>query len=251
MIKALKPRTQFIGQRLIYFPSLPTTMEVAKEYAQQKCPEGTVIMAEEQIAGRGRRGRDWLSPKGGIYLSLILYPPVNLLPSLMMLASLAAVKAIEKACPLKPQIKWPNDIFLHGKKVGGILIESAIRGEEVDYAIIGIGININLDPSFFPQISTSATSLVKELGRELSPLPIIKSLLEEIEGLYLGLLKGEDIYSQWRERLETLGRRVKVSGEGWEEEGIAQDVDRDGSLILRRDDITLRVVAGEVSLTPL
>lgn len=251
-ISALKPQTQFIGQKIFYFPSLSTTMEVAKEYVRKGYPEGTVIIAGEQTAGRGRKGRTWLSPKGGLYLSLILYPSIDLLPHLMMFSSLAVVKAIEDVCGLKPQIKWPNDILIKGKKVGGILIESAIQGERVDYAIIGIGLNINLDPSFFPQISPFATSLSKELGQEISYLSVVKSLLEELERLYLRLKRGEDIYAEWRGRLEILGKRVKVIGEGLEEEGVVEEIEKDGTLLLRRDDGSiLQIPVGDISLTSL
>lgn len=245
----LKPQTQFMGQKIFYFPSLPTTIEVAKEYVRKGYPEGTVVIAGEQTAGRGRRGRTWLSPKGGLYLSLILYPTIDLLPYLIMISSLAVVKAIENICGLKPQIKWPNDVLIKGRKVCGILIESAIRGERVDYAIIGIGLNINLDPSLFPEISPSATSLSQELGQEVSYLSVVKSLLEELERLYLGLKSGEDIYAEWRAKLETLGRRVKVIGEGVEEEGVVEDVSKEGSLLLRRDDGSLLPIpVGDVSL---
>ncbi|GAH88453.1 unnamed protein product, partial [marine sediment metagenome] len=112
-------------------------MEVAKQEAQLGAVEGTVIIADEQTAGRGRIKRVWLSPKGSVALSIILYPSVVNLPSLIMLASLAVVHSIEAVTGLKPQVKWPNDVLVNDKKVCGILIESSVRGNIVDYAIIG------------------------------------------------------------------------------------------------------------------
>ena len=144
--------THFIGQRVIYYPSLTSTMEVAKQEAQLAAVEGTVIIADEQTAGRGRIKRAWLSPKGSIALSIILYPSVVNLPSLIMLASLAVVHSIEAVTGLKSQIKWPNDVLVNDRKVCGILIESSVRGNIVDYAIIGIGVNVNLRISDFPEI---------------------------------------------------------------------------------------------------
>ena len=136
--------TRFIGQRVLYYPQVTSTMDVARQEAQQGAAEGTVIIAAEQTAGKGRMRRLWLTPGGNIALSIILYPEVSQLPSLIMLASLAAVHSIEKITGLEPQIKWPNDVLVNGKKVCGILVESGVRKKSVTYSIIGIGINVNL-----------------------------------------------------------------------------------------------------------
>jgi BirA family biotin operon repressor/biotin-[acetyl-CoA-carboxylase] ligase len=241
--------TQFVGQRVIYYPSLTSTMEVAKRKAQRGAAEGTVIIAGEQTAGKGRIKRPWLSPRGNIALSIILYPSVVYLTSLIMLASLAVVYSIESVTGLKPQLKWPNDVLINGRKVCGILIESDVRGNRVDYTIIGIGINVNLRLADFPEISPIATSLSDELGRELPCLDLIQRLLVEIEKLYLALTSGESIYELWRDRLVTLGRRVEVRWGKTIYEGIAESVARDGSLLLRRSDKSLtKIVAGDVTL---
>lgn len=241
--------TRFIGQRVIYYPRLTSTMEVAKRAAKRGAVEGTVIVADEQTAGKGRIKRIWLSPRGNIALSIILHPGIVYLPVLIMLASLAVVYSIETVTGLKLQIKWPNDVLINGRKVCGILIESDVRGNRVDYAIIGIGINVNLRLADFPDISPIATSLSGELGREVSCLDVIRRLLVEVERLYLTLPSGESLYEPWRDRLVILGRRVRV---GWGKtgyEGIAESVARDGSLLLRRPDGSLTtVVAGDVTL---
>ena len=175
--------THFVGQRVIHYPSLASTMEVAKQAAQQGAVEGTVIIADEQTAGKGRMKRVWLSPKGNIALSVILHPTVAYLPSLIMLAALAVVHSIEVVTGLKSQLKWPNDVLINGKKVCGILIESNVRGNTVDYAIIGIGVNVNLGLNAFPEIQPTATSLSEDLGRDVQRLNVIRRLLVVIESL--------------------------------------------------------------------
>jgi BirA family biotin operon repressor/biotin-[acetyl-CoA-carboxylase] ligase len=241
--------TDFIGHRVIYYPRLTSTMDVAKREARQGAVAGTIIIAGEQTVGRGRIKRAWLSPKGSIALSIILYPSLVYLPSLIMVASLAVVHCIKAITGLKSQIKWPNDVLIKGRKVCGILIESEVRGSVVDYAIIGIGLNVNLRLSDFPEILPSATSLSDELGRDVSLLDVIRCLLVDTERLYLALLAGESIYEEWRDSLVTLGRRVRVTWGKTIYEGIAEAVATDGSLLLRHEDGSLtKIVAGDVSL---
>lgn len=241
--------TRFIGQRVIYYPSLTSTMEVARREAQQGTAEGTVILADEQTAGKGRLKRSWLSPKGNLALSVILYPSLSHLPSLIMLASLAVVHSLETTTGLKAQVKWPNDILINGKKVCGILIESDVQRSTVSYSIIGIGINVNLRLTDFPEIQPIATSLADELGREVSRLNVIRCLLVESERLYLALSAGGSIYEEWRARLVTLGERVRVKTGETIYEGVAESVARDGSLLLRGLDSSLtKIVAGDVTL---
>ena len=241
--------TRFIGQRVIYYPSLTSTMEVAKREAQQGAAEGTIIIADEQTAGKGRMKRLWLSPRGSIALSVILYPDVAYLPSLVMLASLAVVHSIEAVTGLKAQVKWPNDVLINGKKVCGILVESELRRDIVNYAIVGIGVNVNLRLADFPEILPIATSLSDELGREVSRLELIRRLLVEIERLYLALPAGGSIYEEWRDKLVTLGRRVSVNWGITSYEGIAESVASDGSLLLRHSDGSLtKIMAGDITL---
>ncbi len=240
--------TRFIGQRVLYYPEVTSTMDVAKREAQQGAAEGTVIIADKQIAGKGRLERTWQSPEGNIALSVILRPGVAYLSSLIMLASLAVVHCIEST-GLKSQVKWPNDVLVNGRKVCGILIENGVRGNTVDFAIIGIGINVNLRPSDFPEFQSAATGLSYELGRDVPRIDIIRCLLVEIERLYLSLSVRGAIYEEWRDRLVTLGKRVKVNMGKTGYEGFAESVDRDGSLLLRQSDGNVtRVVAGDVTL---
>ena len=241
--------TRFIGQRILYYPKLASTMDIARQEALRGAAEGTVVVADEQTGGRGRVKRVWLSPKGSISLSIILYPGVINLPYLIMLASLAVAGTIEAVTGLKPSIKWPNDVLVSGKKVCGILIENEVRGREVLYSIIGIGINVNLRLADFAGIPPTATTLADELGGSVSRLDLIRRLLVEAEGLYLSLPDAESIYQAWRNRLETLDRKVQVVSGKTVLEGVAESVARDGSLLLRHSNgSSTRIVAGDISL---
>jgi len=241
--------TRLIGQRVIYYPSVTSTNELAKEEARRGVGEGAVVIAGEQTVGRGRLRRSWLSPEGSIALSLVLRPGVAQLPSLIMVASLAVARSIEAVTGLKPRLKWPNDVLVGDRKVSGILVESEVRGSSVDYAVIGIGVNVNFRVADFPEIPPTATSLSDELEKEVSLVGLIRRLLVELEGLYLTLAAGGSIYSEWRDSLVTLGKEVRVESGGATQVGIAQSVARDGSLLLRRPDGSLsRIVAGEVTL---
>ncbi len=242
-------KTHFVGQRVVYYPTVTSTMDVARQKAQQGAVEGTIVITGEQTAGRGRVKRAWFSPKGSLALSIILYPSTLYLPFLIMLASLAVVHSIEAITGLKSQIKWPNDVLVNGKKVCGILIENEVRGNIVGYAIIGIGINVNLKLSDFPEIPPTATSLSDELGREVLLLDVLQQLLVEVEGLYLTLQTGGSIYEEWRNSLVTLGKEIQVKWGETVYEGIAESAARDGSLMLRRSDGSLaRIVAGDATL---
>jgi len=224
-------------------------MEVARREAQRGVAEGTVILADEQTAGRGRLKRAWHSPRGNIALSIILYPSPANLPSLIMLASLAVVHSIEAATGLRSQIKWPNDVLINGRKVCGILIESDVQGNTVKYSIIGIGINVNLRLADYPEILPIAASLSEELGRNISRLSVIRCLLVAVERLYLALSAGGSIYEEWRDSMVTLGKRVRVKTGETIYEGVAESVTRDGSLLLRSLDGSLnKIVAGDVTL---
>ena len=241
--------TRFIGQRVICYPRLTSTMDMARHQVQQGAREGTVIVAGEQTAGRGRIKRTWLSPKGSIALSIILYPQLAYLSSLIMVASLAVVHSIAKVTGLKSQIKWPNDVLVNDKKVCGILIESDVKGNVVDYAIIGMGVNANLRLSEFPEVLSTATSLSHELGKDISRLDMIRCLLAETERLYLALPTGQSVYQEWRDNLVTLGKKVQVRSGATTYKGMAESVASDGSLLLRQSAGSLiKIVTGDVTL---
>ena len=219
-------------------------MGVAKELARKGVVEGTIVVAESQTHGRGRLGREWLSPKGGIYFTLIFKPRISpaYAPRINLMASVAVAKAIRKAFDLKAELKWPNDVLIEGRKVCGILAEMEAEMDRVNFINLGIGINVN-NPIF--PYEKMATSLKEELGREVSRKEFLNSVLKEINERQV-LLTKEDLLGEWKSLSATLGRDVRIVAPGEEIIGQALDIDASGALILKSEDGSLRsAIAGD------
>jgi BirA family biotin operon repressor/biotin-[acetyl-CoA-carboxylase] ligase len=241
--------TQEIGSSIVYRSAVTSTMDVALEEIQNAAPHGTVVIAESQTHGKGRLEREWLSPPGGAYLSIILYPPKRLTASLTMIASLAVADCIEEITAIKPDIKWPNDVLVGGKKVCGILAKSGATPKGDCYAVLGIGINVNTDFSSQPDVAAIATSLSAATGNDVSRVAIIVSLLEHFEKRYEALVGGVLLWQEWKARLVTLGKFVSVRSGKEVFTGLAESVTPDGSLLLRMSDGTIKEIpAGDVTL---
>ncbi|MEM2925458.1 MAG: biotin--[acetyl-CoA-carboxylase] ligase [Methanocellales archaeon] len=239
-------KTEVIGRELNYFQSVSSTNEVARELAEKGAGEGLVVLAESQTMGRGRLGRTWASPQGGIWLSIILRP--NLPPSNAHLLSLAAgvgaADAINKL-GLEAKLKWPNDVMIRDKKVCGILLELAAEVEAINYAILGVGINANNELPV--EIQKTATTLKKELGREVERAKFVQELLLELEKKYF-LFKRDPsvILNRWRALSNILGEKVQVKTLNENFIGIARDISSDGSLIIEIEDGSIKqVMAGD------
>jgi len=251
--------TKYIGRRFIYLPKTTSTQDVARRLAEEGAPEGTLVLADEQTAGRGRLGRRWLAPPdSSLLFSIIFYPP--LAPSqvhcLTMLCSLAIVSAIHQVTGLETGIKWPNDVVTlrpgatRYAKLAGILTESCLVGEGLAYAIVGMGINVNFDPAVLGETIAPATSLAAELGGPVDRRHLLVALLAQVEERYEALKRGEQamLQEQWAARLVTLGQEVQVTWEGGMLQGVAAGVDTEGALLLRDNAGTLhRILAGDVS----
>lgn len=243
--------TRFVGQRCYRYYEVPTTMEVARKLAKEGAPEGTVVIADTQTAGRGRLGRSWFSPRGGLAMSVIFKPAIEHIPYMVMVASLSVVEAVKQTTGIICSLKWPNDVLIGGKKVCGILIENEMTAGQVSFTIVGIGVNINFDPSTFPEISDTATSLSCELGKSVDSDEFVRALLFELERLYLQIRAGKTygVYRLWKERLETLRKWITVKSGQQVEEGRAVDVTEKGSLVLQRADNSLiEIMAGDVTI---
>jgi len=241
--------TRFIGRKFLCFDAITSTMDVAREEATKHAPEGTAIFAEIQTKGRGRLKREWLTTQGNIAVSIILYPPKPYLNSLIMLSSLAVKQSIEAVTGINCQLKWPNDVLIKGKKVAGILIETKVQQDKVDYVVVGIGINVNLVVAKHPEIQMTATCLAHEFGTCVSRVALLRQLFVEIETLYTASLKGDSLFPRWRDNLVTLGKPVQTRNGDEAFEGIAESVQEDGSLMLRQADGKLiRFTVGDVTL---
>ncbi len=239
-----------IGSRILYFDSLPSTMDRAKAEAEMGAPESTVIVADEQTRGRGRFDRHWLSPKGyNLLFSIILRPNVDQLNQMNMAASLSVARVIAKLTGNRPTIKWPNDVRIGGKKAAGILIESVMDNRSVRYAVVGIGVNVNWRPPDDAGLAYPATSLADEIDRLVSRTSVLKAILQEMDALYAQVKAKSSLRKEWSELLDTLGKHVKIGAGQDIQEGVAKDIDESGNLILvKPDGSTLTVAAGEVTL---
>ena len=242
-------RTRWVGRTLRYRLRTTSTMDDARAAARRGAVAGTVIIAEEQTAGRGTGERSWVAPAAdNLYCTIIVRPTAQQLPKLSIVAAVAVANAVEQVTGLYPRIKWPNDLQFHGKKFAGILVESEWQGDRPHVALVGIGLNVNFDPAAYAAIDQPATSLALERGRPLPREPLLAALLTAFERAFEGatspaLLRG------WRARLETLGRPITLTNPaGQTLQGTAEDVTEDGALLVRLTTGELRAfAAGEVS----
>lgn len=247
-------RTHTIGKEIRFFPELPSTQDEARALAMQGAPEGTVVIAETQTAGRGRIGRSWAAPAGGIYLSIILRPTIAPPEALRfpLIAGVAVSQTIERVTRLSARLKWPNDVLINGRKVAGILTEMNAEMDRINFIIVGIGINVNTPPENLPaELRETAAVLSIEAGRTISRVKLVQTLLTEFELLYDEFRKEgfEPIRRRWKALSETLGTMVTVTFADQQVHGRAFDIDPDGALLIQKWNGNLeRVVAGDVSL---
>ena len=247
-------RTRFIGKQIRYFDRTASTSWIGKQLASENDPEklhGMVIIAEEQTGGVGRLGRAWVSPAGGIWITIVLKPeiPIDHLFMVTMAGSIAIARAIRKEYNLSALIKWPNDIFVGDKKVGGLLLELAAEADTVHYSLLGIGIdaNISLD-DLPPNLKGTVTSLEAEVGHEIDRVALLARVLREFELRYQQLEDEEydSIIREWKSLSLTLDQRVAIRTINKTFEGEAIDIDDRGALIIRRDNGRIeRVIAGD------
>jgi BirA family biotin operon repressor/biotin-[acetyl-CoA-carboxylase] ligase len=229
-----------LEQRIHYFPEIGSTMDAARELAKKGAEQGTIVIAEAQTRGRGRLSREWLSPKGGIYFTIILRPKISpaYAPRINLMAAIAVAATIRKLFGLKADLKWPNDVLIAGKKVCGILAEMDAEMDVVNFVNVGMGINANNSVTRFEK---TATSLKEALGREISRKEFLSALIGEIERRQ-PLLMEADFLKEWKRLSATLNKEVRVMSMGEELTGQAIDIDATGALILKGKDGSLRTV---------
>jgi BirA family transcriptional regulator, biotin operon repressor / biotin---[acetyl-CoA-carboxylase] ligase len=244
-------KTRYLTGPVHHFETLPSTNDLAKDLGARGAPEGTVVVAETQTQGRGRLGREWDSPPGvGLYVSLLLRPqlPPLELPQITLTTAVSMVRAVRRVTGVAPGIKWPNDLLLDGKKLGGILTEMESESDRIRYLVVGLGLNVN-NPGFPPELAGLATSLALATGRSFSRVQLLQAWLEEFERLYDRFLRQEfaEILEEWRRHAVTLGKRVTVRQGPREISGQAVDVAPDGALLLSmQSGEIVRVTSGEI-----
>ena len=242
-----------IGSKILHFSEIDSTMDYCKKLALSGEPEGTIVSAEFQNTGRGRFSRKWISPYGeNIQMSILLKPKSKHLPYLNMAASLAICETTEIITKATAHIKWPNDVQVNNKKLAGILIESSISGNQVDYSILGIGLNVNMDIQNHPDINQIATSLKNINDNPVDKNTVLKILYEKLNYYYMKVKRDESLTDQWASRISTIGENVTISFPGTEKKhisGKAQKILQDGSIQIALNNGTIfNASAGEISI---
>jgi BirA family biotin operon repressor/biotin-[acetyl-CoA-carboxylase] ligase len=233
-----------LEQRIHYFSEIGSTMDAARELAKKGAGEGTIVIAEAQTRGRGRLSREWLSPEGGIYFTLVLRPKISpaYAPRINLMASVAVATTIGKLFGLKAELKWPNDVLIEGRKVCGILAEMDAEMDVVNFVNVGIGINANTS---IPQFEKTVTSLKDALGREISRKDFLRALLVEVERQQ-ALLTKADLLEAWKKLSVTLNKDVRILSQGEVIVGRAIDIDTTGALIVKERNGSLKkAMAGD------
>lgn len=239
---------------MLFRTEVGSTNEWAKELAEKGAEEGTVTLAHIQTAGRGRLGREWISPGGGLWFSIVLRPnqKARQAAKLVFVASLAVAEVLHRKYGLRAETKWPNDVLVKGRKICGILAQMNMTGECVNYVILGVGLNVNFSVSdFLPEsLKTGATSIEGEFGRKIQLELLLKALLEKMEETYYSFLETgfSPVLKGWKLYAEFLGHRIVVREAHQSLKGVALDVDLDGSLIMKLEDGTTRqILVGDVA----
>jgi len=243
-----------IGRRLVCLPATTSTNADAFRLAEDGAEEGTTVIADAQSGGKGRRGRVWSSPAGvNLYCSVVLRPAImpHEAPQLTFLSAVAVARAIEDTTALKPEIKWPNDVLIDGRKVAGLLNEMSAETDGINFVILGIGVNLNMTLSQFPSdLRTPATSLLQEQGLPVNRVRFAAAMLRELDRLYADFLRHGfgPVREEWQQRCCANGRKVVVSEGSLETaRGMFHGIDGDGALLLLTPDGTVeRILSGDV-----
>ena len=251
----LNLQTKCIGLEIRYFPETDSTNLQATKFGESGAKEGLVVIADQQSQGKGRLGRKWFSPpKVNLYASILLRPRILPFeaPQLTFLSAVGICRAIEQLTDLSPKVKWPNDITLHGKKVAGLLKGMNWETDQVNFVVLGMGVNLNMTPGQFPkQLAYPATSLAIELGHSVCRIAFTRALLHHVDLLYSDyLLHGiSTVRKAWTERCDWVGRGVEVDCHNQTITGVVQGLGNDGALLVAtKDGIVEEVLAGDVRL---
>ena len=248
-------KTKTFGKRTYYFDSVDSTQNQATKMASDETNNGTLIIAERQTSGKGRLGRRWVSPKGGIWLSIILHPKfdISVITLFPIASALALSNAIEKTLNIKSELKWPNDITINGKKVAGMLVDASIESNKIENMILGVGINYNVDVKQIEKLlkdtpNYGATSL-SEHNKTTNPVVLVQSFLMELEEIYNLLNNGDvkKIIKDWMKKSSTIGQNIEVDTENGKIKGKAIKIDDDGALVISVNNKNKRITSGDIT----
>jgi len=248
-------KTKIIGKQAYYFDSIESTQNQALKMANDPANNGVVIVASKQTGGRGRSGRKWISPEGGIWISIILKPKFDIsITTLFPIASaLALAIAIEKTFSITPELKWPNDLTINGKKIAGMLVDVSLESNKIESLVLGVGVNFNVNvkeiektlrdtPNFYGVASLS------DHKTDVKPIQLVQAFLIELEKTYnsLNAKQTKKIISEWSKRSSTIGKNVVINTIDEKIKGKAVKIDEDGALVISDNGKTSRIIAGDV-----
>ena len=244
--------TQVFGSKLFVYDSIDSTNACAKTFANKGAEEGSIVIADHQTAGRGRFGRTWLAESGSSLLFSVIIRPtfrtdkIGLLP---LFAATGIALALETVTGMQCECKWPNDILINKKKCCGILMESTSRQNKLDYAIIGIGLNVN-QRNFLGELEDKATSLSSECGIEFSRRNVFRQIMMSLESLYTDVSKGDfsTVLIEWKARATMFGRRIALTQDADVIDGIAIALASDGGLVVKTETCQRVFHAGDVTI---
>jgi len=247
-------KTKTFGKNVYYFNSIDSTQNQAMNMALD-VEDGTVIIAEKQTSGKGRQGRKWISPKGGIWFSIILHPKfdISVITLFPLASSLALSNAIEKSMGISSELKWPNDITIKGKKVAGMLVDATLESNKIEKLILGVGINFDVDvkqieknlkdtPNFYGVAS------LREQNKTTKPISLLQSFLIELEQVYdlLNIGETKKIIKDWTKKSSTIGQNIELDTENDKIKGHAIKIDNDGALIISENKKNIRITSGDI-----
>ena len=250
-------KTKTVGKRVYYFEEIDSTQNFAEQIALDEKENGTIVIAEKQTAGKGRLDRKWTSPKGGIWFSLIIHPKFDVSTSTLVpiAGAVALAKAIKNTLNIDVSVKWPNDITLNGKKVAGMLVDASFQANNIDYLILGIGINFDIDAKKIEKrLSKSANFYgVNSLRKKddiTPPKILLREFLVQFEKILIQLNKGEKtkIVKEWTKKADKIGKKISINTSDGKISGVAQGIDNDGALKLKTSKGIKKIFVGDVVL---
>ena len=251
-------KTKVIGKRVHYFEEIDSTQNFAQQIASDKKENGAIIIAERQTAGRGRLDRKWATPKGGISFSLIIHPKFDVSSSTLIpiLCAVALSKSIKLVLGIETKVKWPNDIIMNGKKVAGILVDASFQANSIDYLILGIGINFDIDAKKLEKKLSKTPNFyginsLRKKNDKTPPKLLLKEFLLQLEKNLLQLDDGKksQIVKEWTKKAAGIGKKITINTSNGKVSGISQGIDNDGALKLKTRKGIMKIFAGDVVLS--
>ena len=250
-------KTKEIGKRVYYFEEIDSTQNFAQQIALDKKENGTIVIAERQTAGRGRLDRKWTSPKGGMWFSLIIHPKFDVSTSTLVpiAGAVALAKSIKTTLNVDVSVKWPNDITMDGKKVAGMLVDASFQANNIDYLILGIGVNFDIDSKKIEKRLSKSPNFygINSLRKKDDATPpkiLLREFLEQFEKILTQLNKGEKtkIVKEWTKKADKIGKKISINTSDGKISGISQGIDNDGAIKLKTSKGVKKIFVGDVVL---